>query len=54
MTAFRLGADGRWTLEERRELRSQIVLLRTLQALEIRNQANLRDAAQSLLDHLER
>ena len=50
--AFRLAADGRWALDERREMRSHVVRLGRLQGLEIRNQANLRDAAQSLIDYL--
>lgn len=52
--AFRLAADGRWAIDERREMRSHVERLQRLQALEIRNQANLRDAAQSLIDYLDR
>lgn len=43
--AFALGADRLWTTEERREIRAYIVRLQRLQALEIRNQEDLRDAA---------
>lgn len=54
LRAFLLGADGRWTLEERREMRAHIVRLQLLQGVEIRNQEDLRDAAAALIEHLGR